>query len=89
MRQIKTSCQVLTRFLAGKGAAVLASRREALKDFLSMREVKRIVIRAGGEKQNAEQVFQGCLFTGDGKVLTGTSKMAEREAGFYAVRTED
>jgi hypothetical protein len=38
---------------------------------------------------NAEQVFQGCLFTGDGKALTGTSRMAERDAGFYALRAED
>ena len=36
---------------------------------------------------NAEQVFQGMLFTGDGKALTGTSRLAEREAGFYAVRS--
>jgi hypothetical protein len=38
---------------------------------------------------NAEQVFQGYLFTGDGKALTGSSRMAEREAGFYAVRLEE
>jgi hypothetical protein len=38
---------------------------------------------------NAEQVFQGYLFTGDGKALTGTSRMAEREAGFYALRVEE
>src|SRR5262249_19316379 len=36
-----------------------------------------------------EQTFQGWLFTGDGKVLTGSSRMLEREAGFYAVRLED
>ena len=35
-----------------------------------------------------EQLFQGMLFTGDGKVLTGTSRLQEREAGFYAVREE-
>ncbi len=35
-----------------------------------------------------EQVFQGMLFTGDGRVLAGTSRMQEREAGFYAVREE-
>jgi hypothetical protein len=38
---------------------------------------------------NAEQMFQGCLFTGDGKALTGTSRMSEREAGFYALRTDE
>lgn len=36
-----------------------------------------------------EQTFQGWLFTGDGKVLTGSSRLQEREAGFYAVRLED
>jgi len=35
-----------------------------------------------------EQVFQGMLFTGDGRVLTGTSRMQEREGGFYALREE-
>ncbi len=35
-----------------------------------------------------EQIFQGMLFTGDGRVLTGTSRLQEREAGFYAVREE-
>jgi hypothetical protein len=29
------------------------------------------------------------LFTGDAKAITGTSRLAEREAGFYAVRVED
>jgi hypothetical protein len=38
---------------------------------------------------NAEQLFQGMLFTGDGKALAGTSRMAEREAGFFALRAED
>jgi hypothetical protein len=37
----------------------------------------------------AEQTFTGCLFTGDGKALTGTSRMADREAGFYALRMDD
>jgi hypothetical protein len=36
-----------------------------------------------------EQTFQGWLFTGDAKALTGSSRMADREAGFYAVRVED
>jgi hypothetical protein len=35
-----------------------------------------------------EQAFQGMLFTGDGRVLTGTSRLQDREAGFYAVREE-
>ncbi len=38
---------------------------------------------------NAEQTFQGCLFTGDGKALAGTSRLAERDAGFYALRVEE
>lgn len=37
----------------------------------------------------SEQTFQGFLFTGDGKVLTGSSRLQEREAGFYAVRIDD
>ena len=37
----------------------------------------------------AEQVFQGWLFTGDGKAITGSSRMQEREAGFYALRQEE
>jgi hypothetical protein len=37
----------------------------------------------------SEQTFQGMLFTGDGKALTGTSRIGEREAGFYAVRLEE
>ena len=36
-----------------------------------------------------EQTFQGWLFTGDGKYLTGSSRLGEREAGFFAVRVED
>jgi hypothetical protein len=35
------------------------------------------------------QVFQGWLFTGDARVLTGSSRLLEREAGFYAVRVEE
>jgi hypothetical protein len=37
----------------------------------------------------SEQVFQGWLFTGDARVLTGSSRLLEREAGFYAVRVEE
>jgi hypothetical protein len=37
----------------------------------------------------AEQVFQGWLFTGDGKALAGLSRLQDREAGFYALRVED
>jgi hypothetical protein len=37
----------------------------------------------------SEQTFQGMLFTGDGKALTGTSRIGEREAGFYALRVEE
>ncbi|MFQ3594073.1 MAG: hypothetical protein SNJ82_12910 [Gemmataceae bacterium] len=35
-----------------------------------------------------EQVYRGMLFTGGGKALAGTSKLAEREAAFYALREE-
>jgi hypothetical protein len=37
----------------------------------------------------SEQAFQGWLFTGDGQALTGSSRLAGREAGFYARRIED
>jgi hypothetical protein len=37
----------------------------------------------------AEQSFQGWLFTGDGKAMTGSSKLLEHEQGFYAIRVED
>lgn len=37
----------------------------------------------------SEQSFQGWLFTGDGKALAGSSRLAEHEAGFYAVRVEE
>jgi len=36
-----------------------------------------------------QQEFVGFLFTGDGKAIAGTSKLQEREAGFYAVRVEE
>ena len=36
-----------------------------------------------------EQVFQGWMFTGDGKAIVGTSRMVQHEAGFYAVRVEE
>jgi hypothetical protein len=35
------------------------------------------------------QDFQGWLFTGDGRALTGSSRMQERETGFYALRVEE
>ncbi len=37
----------------------------------------------------SEQTFTGFLFTGDGKALTGSSRLLDREAGFYALRVED
>jgi hypothetical protein len=36
-----------------------------------------------------EQTYIGWLFTGDAKALTGFSRLANRETGFYAVRVED
>jgi len=36
-----------------------------------------------------EQTFSGYLFTGNGKILAGSSKMQGREAGFYAERIEE
>lgn len=34
------------------------------------------------------QTFQGWMFTGDGRVITGAARMNERETGFYAVRQD-
>jgi hypothetical protein len=36
-----------------------------------------------------EQTFKGMLFTGDGKAIAGTSRLAEREAAFYALRDQE
>jgi len=36
-----------------------------------------------------DQSFKGMLFTGDGLAIAGTSKMQDREAGFYATRVEE
>jgi len=36
-----------------------------------------------------KQTFTGHMFTGDGRVIAGTTKMLEREAGFYAERIDD
>jgi hypothetical protein len=35
-----------------------------------------------------EETFRGWLFSGDGQALTGSSRLGDREAGFYAVRVE-
>ena len=35
-----------------------------------------------------EQAFKGMLFTGTGKAIAGTSRMADRDAAFYATREE-
>lgn len=37
----------------------------------------------------AEQHYHGYLFTGDYRAIAGTSRLNEREAGFYAVRAAD
>jgi hypothetical protein len=37
----------------------------------------------------SKQVFQGWMFTGDGKAIAGSSRLQERDTGFYAVRVED
>ena len=36
-----------------------------------------------------EQKFSGFLFTGNGKAIAGTSKLQDRETGFYAERIEE
>jgi hypothetical protein len=37
----------------------------------------------------SEQEFNGWMFTGDGKAITGSSKILQHEYGFYAVRVEE
>jgi len=34
------------------------------------------------------QHFRGWMFTGDGRAIAGTSRIQERESGFYAIRVE-
>ncbi len=36
-----------------------------------------------------EQAFKGYLFTGNGKALTGTTRLQDRDTGFYATRVEE
>jgi hypothetical protein len=36
-----------------------------------------------------EQVFQGWMFTGDGKAIAGFARIQERDTGFYALRVEE
>lgn len=36
----------------------------------------------------SRQSFQGLMFTGDGKAITGTSRIVQHEAAFYALRVE-
>jgi hypothetical protein len=36
-----------------------------------------------------EETFQGWMFTGDARALTGYSRIVEHEQGFYAVRVEE
>lgn len=35
------------------------------------------------------QHFQGWMFTGDGRALVGSSRLQERETGFYAIREKE
>jgi hypothetical protein len=35
------------------------------------------------------QVFQGFMFTGDGMAITGSSRLQERDTGFYALRVAE
>lgn len=35
------------------------------------------------------QTFQGFMFTGDGRAITGSSRMQDRETGFYALRQQE
>src|SRR6516162_1595920 len=35
------------------------------------------------------QSFQGLMFTGDGRAIVGSSRLQDRETGFYAVRSDE
>jgi hypothetical protein len=35
------------------------------------------------------QFFDGLMFTGDGRAITGTSRLQDRDTGFYALRVEE
>jgi hypothetical protein len=37
----------------------------------------------------SRQTFQGYMFTGDGKAIAGSSRLQERDTGFYALRIEE
>jgi hypothetical protein len=37
----------------------------------------------------SEQIFTGWLFTGDAAALAGSSRLTDRETGFYAVRVDE
>jgi len=43
-------------------------------------------IQFGIRFPRTEQIYQGFLFTGDGDAIAGTSKVGDRETGFYAKR---
>ena len=42
-----------------------------------------------GEIRAAMNLVNGWMFTGDGKVIAGTSRMLNRDTGFYATRIEE
>jgi len=44
------------------------------------------MIQFGIRFPRSEQIYQGCLFTGDLMAIAGTSKFGDRETGFYATR---
>lgn len=78
----------------------VADDGEVTGDYYSDKDGRKYEVRGkvGSPKQSVqftivfprtEQQFQGWLFTGDGKAITGSSRLQERETGFYAVRTED
>lgn len=43
-------------------------------------------IQFGIRFPRSEQIYQGCIFTGDLGAIAGTSKFGDRETAFYAVR---
>ena len=43
-------------------------------------------IQFGIRFPRTEQIYQGCIFTGDLSAIAGTSKFGDRETAFYAIR---
>lgn len=85
---------------SGKLVLKLENNNEISGDYYSDKDGKKYEVKGkiGAQPHSiqfaikfpqTEQAFQGLLFTGDGKAMTGSSKLQERETGFYAVRVDE